>query len=64
MGKKRENKGYIFICESKMLYIPNTINTDLIFWHSQWIVAAVKCQIIGHFFRFSSFLGENKKKQK
>ena len=26
----------------QMLYISNTLNTDLIFWHPQWVVAAVK----------------------
>ena len=24
------------------LYIPSTIKTDFIFWHTQWIVTAVK----------------------
>ena len=31
-----------FLCGSK-LYILSTLNDDLIFWHPQWIVVAVKC---------------------
>ena len=40
------------------LYIPSTLNTDLIFWQLQGIVTEVKCQIMvkmmGYFFHFSS----------
>ena len=39
------------------LYISSTLNIDLILWHTQLIVCAVKCQIMvyimGYFFHFS-----------
>ena len=43
------------------LYIPSTLNTNLIIWQPQWIVVAVKCEItveIMQFF-FHFFLGKH-----
>ena len=39
------------------LYIPSTINTDLIIWHTQWIMTAVKCLNPGLFLLLFKFLG-------
>ena len=41
----------IFKAQAK-LYIPISVNTDIIYWQPQWIEAAVKYQIMG-------FVGEN-----
>ena len=33
------------------LYIPSTLNTDYILWHTQLIVCAVKYYIMGYYFQ-------------
>ena len=43
------------------LYIPSTLNTDYILWHTQLTVCPVKYYIMGYSFHFWSFLGEKKK---
>ena len=40
------------------LYIPSTLNTDYLLWHTQSIVCAVEFWILGYYFHFSSFLCE------
>ena len=44
---------------AKKLYIPSTLNTDLIFLHPQWTVSSCS-KIMGYFYQFSNyFFGEN-----
>ena len=50
--------GQLLSRNKSKLYISSTLNIDLILWHTQLIVCAVKYQIMveimGYFFHFSS----------
>ena len=41
--------GHIFFAQSPKLYIPSTLNIELILWHTQLIVCAIKCWNHGFF---------------
>ena len=40
---KRRGNVALLLSETSKLYIPYTLNIDLIVWHTQLIVCAVKC---------------------